>query len=837
MTMNEAARIHFAEALTMRLKQAGLSQAELARRLRTEGFGRVGEPRVSEWCRGRALPRDELMILAIESLLSSGPGDLPSGQLAVLYRAAREAPRPEASVPQVPRELPARTAEFTGRKNDLEALTGFLEASADRPTVAVINIDGPGGIGKSALAVEAAWTVTDRFPDGQIYVDLQGSTPGQPPLSPLRALWRVLRSVGVAPSELPEDLQEGSARLRSLTADRRLLLLLDNIRDATQVRHLLLGGSASAIILTSRAKLSFLDGVTALPLTTLDETDAVQLLSRLVGAHRTRAETDAARELVRACGLTPLAIQIAGRRLRARPSWTIDFLLGQLANAQARLNRLRFGDRDLRASLELSYQALVSEQPDAARAFRLVAVLDGPDLPLPIVAALLHQPLEEVEQILEELVDQNLLTSPRPAHYGLHDMLRLLARELLATEAATVRHAAMAAALHTYLVFACDACALLHPASWRLTELRKTIPTGDGTFRDRAHALGWLEAERDNLIAAIEQAAAHPDFTSVAAQLCSALLTFFDMRGHWQDWISVNETILAAARRDGLVAAEAAALADLGTARFRRAEFDESTTLLRDGLALAEQSGLVQVQAACLNGLGAVSMRRGQFDPALSYQNRHLHLTRLAGGPVNQASALTNLGLVHHHLGHIEEAIACYTEGLTILRQQHYRHGQGELLSNLGEAHLQLGRPRQALDCALSSLQVFESLDDRRGQAETQRQIGAIQLQLRQPDHALDYLTRSLALCQELTNGHGEAMTLRDIGTAFQATGHPEQARQHWTQALSLMERLGLPDASQVRELLGATHEPKLMSAAGEEGPIDAPRPNADDLPPAKPGG
>jgi len=240
--VDRSAREQFASRLRAVLAEAGLSQATVARRLRSAGFERVGEPRVSEWCHGRALPRDEAVVLAVESLVAAAGVAMPDGELVAMYWAARGQPPSGSAGPPVPRELPPRLPEFTGRRDELARLTALLDALAAGGAVVISAIDGLGGVGKSALAVEAAWSLADRFPDGQVYLDLQGSTPGLAPLTPQQALGRILRSLGVEPRDLPVDLQEGAARLRSLTAGRRLLMLLDNARDADQIRLLLPGG-------------------------------------------------------------------------------------------------------------------------------------------------------------------------------------------------------------------------------------------------------------------------------------------------------------------------------------------------------------------------------------------------------------------------------------------------------------------------------------------------------------------------------------------------------------------------------------------------------------------
>jgi hypothetical protein len=309
------------------------------------------------------------------------PGDPDAPVRSQLVTATSAAGRDDLAwpTPRQPRQLPGRLAEFTGRQDELARLPALL--GAVRPAVAITAIDGLGGIGKSALAVEAAWRLAERFPDGQLYLDLHGSTLGLEPLDPLHALSCLLRSLGVAPSAVPTEVEEAAALFRTLTSRRRLLVVLDNARDAAQVRPLLPGHPGCAAIITSRDTLAFLEGATRLPVDVLPEAEALELLGRLAGADRLQAESDAATRLVRLCGRLPLALQITGRRLATRPEWSLADYATRLADAHQRLDQFRFGDRAVRGSFELSYQLLHDRDPRAARALRLLSLPDARTFP------------------------------------------------------------------------------------------------------------------------------------------------------------------------------------------------------------------------------------------------------------------------------------------------------------------------------------------------------------------------------------------------------------------------------------------------------------------------
>jgi hypothetical protein len=299
--------------------------------------------------------------------------------------------------------------------------------------VAISAIQGIGGVGKSALAIHAAHQSAGLFPDGQLYVDLQGATPGLTPLGPHDALGRMLRSLGLGPAEIPADADEAAARFRTLTADRRLLVVLDNAHDARLVRPLLPAGPGCAALVTSRQALSSLDGARLLELGLLSHQQAVELLARIAGSERVGAEPCAAAEVVRCCGLLPLAIQIAGARLASRPNWSVSELASRLADPAGRLDELAVGDLAVRASFQVSLDAL-QRSPDpvdrqAAAAFGPLGLSDDAEFGVESAARLLNRPRPATQMLLERLVDARMLETPGLHRYRFHELLRLCARE------------------------------------------------------------------------------------------------------------------------------------------------------------------------------------------------------------------------------------------------------------------------------------------------------------------------------------------------------------------------------------------------------------------------
>ncbi len=428
-------------------------------------------------------------------------------------------------------------------------------------------------MGKTALAIHAAHQLTERFPDGQLYVNLHGATAGLQPLQPLEVLGRFLRSLGIEAALVPADLEEASAAFRSLVAGRRLLVMLDNAADAAQVALLLPASPGCGVLVTSRRVLSALAGARHLLLDVLPAAEAVELLGRLAGHARVATEPGAAAEVARGCGYLPLALRIAGARLAARPGWPVQALAGRLADAQRRLDELQLAEVGVRASFQVSYHQL-SGSPDpleraAAEAFGLLGVPDGLELSLPVAARLLDQPadaaervLEQLyERVLEQLVDGQLLETPGPGRYRLHDLLRLYARELASQHhPEPVRAAALTRALRFYVASAWQTLAVLRPGDYRLARAGERWRKGGLEFAGQQAALSWLEAERANLLAAVRQAVATPGVPAeIGMQLAQALFGFFWVHSHRGDWVQANQIALEVACQAGDLAAQAQA--------------------------------------------------------------------------------------------------------------------------------------------------------------------------------------------------------------------------------------------------------------------------------------
>ncbi|MEV4361069.1 BTAD domain-containing putative transcriptional regulator [Nonomuraea sp. NPDC049625] len=446
-------------------------------------------------------------------------GDLPGDREQVAV----------AHVP-VPAELPAKVATFTGRHHQAQALLDSLRDG--RATVAAIS--GPGGIGKSALALHVAHRLAAGFPDGQLYLDLNGSTSDVPPLEPAQALRRLLRSLGVVPAAVSAEPGEAARLLRSLTAGRRMLFLLDNVRDVAQVRDLLPGGAGCRVLLTSRRLLADLDGAEHVQLDVFSPEESYELLERLVGGARLAAEPQAAAQVVRHCGGLPLAVHIAATRLVSRPAWPISVLADRLAAQHRRMNELSAGDRAIRATFTTSYQQLQTERHGAAatRVFDLLGLFDGADLGTDTVAALAGLPAERAWELLELLADVRLLQTHEPGRYRMHHLARLFARERAAARGPDALQA-VRRVLHHFLATARRAVRLLNPhPEWPVAVAPLAAVHAGSQLAGPRAAREWADAEAPNLVAVVRQAAESGD-DGLTIGLASSFSHLMLDRGRW----------------------------------------------------------------------------------------------------------------------------------------------------------------------------------------------------------------------------------------------------------------------------------------------------------------
>jgi DNA-binding SARP family transcriptional activator len=687
----------------------------------------------------------------------------PSSVTPRLGPVLAEAGRPR-SVP-VPAELPADVADFTGRADQVKHLCDVLSSGSaddDPGVVRIALVAGSGGLGKTSLAVHAAHRVRASFPDGQLYVDLFGATPN--PLPTADVLARFLRDLGVDGREIPVDEDERAARYRSVLAGRRILIVLDNARDAAQVRPLLPGTASCAVLITTRSRMPDLASTRLLDLNVLDDDEALALFAKIVGDERAAAEPEATAELLLACAGLPLAIRICAARLTTRSGWTIRAMANRLRDEHRRLDELRAGDLAVRASFQVSFASLsAGAQADGvapADAFRLLGLWQGPSISSAAAAALLGTPEYLAEDALEALVDAHLLESTSPGRYKFHDLLRVYSSErAVADLSAQARDAAVGRLLRWYLHTADAAAAAVSPSR------RYTMPleVSDGdvpplAFPAAEEALAWYDSERLNVLAATHQAAASGRH-DVAWRLPAPLFLVFNSRGNWADCIATHRIALDSARRVGNRQGEAWILNNLGFA------------------------------------LGATRDPEG-----IGHLETSLTIRREISDRMGEAQAAANLADTYQRLGRAKEALELYQRALSLDHDVGNRYGEGVDLVNLGSTLLDLDRAEEGASYLLQARDIFAEVGYMDGTGYALHILGRCYLALRRDAEALDYLRQALDSHRATGNRRRQAATLRSLGAAQARTGHRAEARESWAQAAAVFEDLGdSAEAAEVR--------------------------------------
>jgi DNA-binding SARP family transcriptional activator/Tfp pilus assembly protein PilF len=757
---------------------------------------------------------------------------------------------PPAGGVAVPRELPAGVAYFTGRTSELAALSRLLGDAGDQMpgTVVISAIGGTAGVGKTALAVHWAHQAAERFPDGQLYVNLRGYDPAQP-VTAADALAGFLGSLGVAGQDIPAEEADRAARYRSLLAGRRMLVVLDNAGSAEQVRPLLPGDPVCAVVVTSRDALTGLvarDGARRLDLGLLRLQDAVALLRALIGA-RVDADPTAAALLASQCSRLPLALRVAAELAAARPTAPLAELVGELADRQRRLDLLDAGGDPrsaVRTVFSWSYRHL---DTDAARAFRLLGLHPGSDLDPYAAAALAGVTLERACHLLGQLAQAHLIQPALPDRYGMHDLLRAYACELaVAQDAEDEPRAALTRLFDHYLHTAGFAMGTLFPAEARRRPRLPPSATSAVPVTEPATARAWLAAEQENLVAAVVHAAEH-GWPSHAFQMAATLFRYLDLAGQYSAAITVHSHARRAASRAGDRAAEAEALTNLGTIEWHQGRLSHAAQHYQQALIAfrecadrggqartlhnlggvdmlqgrfrqaADQVGQAMVlfretgdragEARSLQNLGFVELRRGCYKEAAGHLRRALDLFRETGEPAGEAHALANLGLLDLEQGRFQEAAGHLRHALGLFGETSNRVGQAHVLGYLGLLDLRQGHRQRAASRLQQSLALFRETGELPGEAEALNGLGDVFLADGRASGAFDQHRAALRLATTIDDKYEQGRAHDGLGHAYQATGDPDHARHHWQEALALYTELDVPEAEQVRARLIAKGE------------------------------
>ncbi|WP_310724098.1 BTAD domain-containing putative transcriptional regulator [Streptomyces sp. N2A] len=737
--------------------------------------------------------------------------------------------------PAGPRNLPRHTT-LVGRRTELRRLCAAIDDAAGAPgpgpgaVIALEAISGMAGVGKTAVAVAAAERLGERFPDAQLYLDLRTHAHVHEPLNAGAALAQLLRQLGTAPDAVPGEIEERSALWRTLMAQKRAVVILDDAGDTDQVRPLLPDrGSSSLVIITSRRHLAGLPGAHWLALDVLPPDDATALFRKFAGEERTHDDA-AVHHVVRLCGYLPLAIEIAANRFNARPSWTLSTLRELLSRGPGRISELRDGYSEIARAFEMSYQTLTAPQQII---FRRLALHLGSEFGPHAAAALVDLPLPETERLLETLLHCHLLQEPTPHRYRFHDLLAEYARMLAFSEdTEEQRGASLRRLVDFYLRAADSADRLLYPRRLRLPppEPHSALPPLP-SLKNAEAAKDWLTTERANLLATERHARTHGP-SDRAAILSHVLAGFLDAECHWTDtdrmqrravehWEGVGDrhamclALLdlsgthantsrypqaeAAARRAldlartvGAPEAEAEALRGLGILQWHLGRNHEALSLHQETLGIHLRSGDTWARARCENNIAIALLFLGEHQDALQHFTHAIHNFRLAGDERNAGKCINNLGDLHMRTGNLEGARNSYEEALTIALTFGSLADQVTAQTNLAGLLLMSDDAHDltsGLDMYQECLFTFCRLGDRRNEANALIGIGIGHHRLGRYPEAAGHHTRALELARDIGAAHEEAHALHRLGVAEAALGNLGEAAGHLEMSLALADR------------------------------------------------
>lgn len=772
------------ELLRQFRSDAGLTQEQLAERsglsveaIRTLEIGRRRHPRA----------------LTVSRLAEALDLTLPDRD-----RLAQAARKPAAD--DDAHDLPAGVSDFVGREESVRRLTGLLTRTSGPagPTSVVISaVTGMGGIGKTTLALHVGHLTAAEFADGRLYVNLRGATE---PIAPIHALGTLLRTLGVPPQEIPDDLEVAAARYRTVIAGRRILVVLDDAADADQVAPLIPGTPGSAAVVTSRRLLDGLAGAEHLRLDVLTDSEGLRLLSEVIGASRVDAEPVAALEVVHGCGNLPLAIRIAGTRLAAdRP---VRELAARLADESTRLGELADDETGVRASIALSIHDLAAVPDDrpAAAAFPVLALLDAGDFPLRAAAAALELPLDDTEAILDRLVDVHLLEVPALHRYRLHDLVRAVGRE---GASAADERVVWERVVDCYLAMI-----------WRADELDQEGPLS-ATWKDASWAAGardlddleeiidWLDVERATIVQLVRRAArGTAEDRRTAVRIAIGMNVFGPARKRWLEWRDINRTAadLVDARSDPV----AAALVnfDLGLAYGELDDFSAAADRLSQAVDAAREIGNVSFLASGLVNLAHMLERAGRASDGFRFVEEALTLVERDGEAEGCSPwAYLTLGMLHGKSGEAARQAAAFEQAISVARDRHPAV-LARVLISAGSSFRECGQPAKAVPVLVEGLDILREHDTRGSEGEALDELATAFYELARYRQAVDTYLAGLDIAVEHEHWDREARIRTGLGRAYTELGQPADAREQWQLAEDILTTHGMPTAHEVRALL-----------------------------------
>jgi tetratricopeptide (TPR) repeat protein len=686
--------------------------------------------------------------------------------------------------------LPPDIRDFTGRADQVDQVTRLIAASAATAQTAlpIVCLSGQAGIGKTTLAIHIAHKIGEEFPDGQVYTNLHGADAR--PQDPADVLAGFLRELGVDGTDIPEGIDERARMYRALLAGQRVLVVLDNAADEAQVRPLLPGSPGCAVLVTSRSLMSALAGTCSVSLNVMPPDQAAELLYAIIGADRAGAEPEAIAEIGKLCGHLPLALRIAGARLLSRPAWKISWFAARLRDESRRLDLLKAGDLEVRASFSLSYNGRDTAEQ---LAFRMLGILSA-DFAAWNLAALLRTHADEAEQLLEQLADAVLVDilgvdATGLIRYRLHDLLRDFAREQLsATEDQDAQRDSLARLADEYIGAAQLASALVHPDSQDSTaQTGQQLLAGEVV---RGDAWGWMTAERGNLVTLVEQVHA-AGLWDRAWRLAEMLPALFDWRADWRSWERTHQLALDAARRQADAKAEARILRSLGALYRELGRYDESVSLLTQAAGIFADHTDRRQWAAAMRNLGDAYRYQGRLTAAIDAFSAGLAVFREAADTKSEAGALNGLADAYRGLSRWDESDSAFRACISIYRNLNDRLEEARAKIRYSLVFRDQCLSERAIPLIAEGLQVARQLGDRRWEARAMRQLALVQRNDGDTATAITTLADCLSIFRELEDRRGAAVVLRNRGDAHRHAGDFHDAADDLSGALDSFEAIG----------------------------------------------
>jgi DNA-binding SARP family transcriptional activator len=754
-----------------------------------------------------SLYRDTRSLLIEEQGAEPGPV-LSDLHQRILARDPQLAVKPASQRPgrgTRPDTLPPQTAPFVGRSAELSLLTGD-EGRAPR----VVVIEGMPGVGKTALAVQAARQAAGQYPDGTLYLSLQSHEPGSPQLDPAEALHRLLRMLSVPAAQIPENIGERTALWRAQLSRRQAIVVLDDAARPDQIRPLLPVAGQCLVLITTRRRLPDFGRARTLTLDVLSTDDAITLFRLIAGADRAQ-DTGQVTEAVRLCGHLPLAIALIASRVAQDRPLGLTGLIEELSQSPAQLGGTGAATPEVIAAFDLSYRAL---EPDHQRLFRRLGISPCAYVSLHAAAALADSTLPEAEKALATLLDHHLLARAPDGQFHFHDLIRRYAAVCAARDDPQAeQRQAVSRLLDYYLYTADQADQVLHPFRRRTPTAVTHRPAVSPILGTDEDAGGWLDSEWRNILQAAQYAGRH-EWKQKCADLTHVLADFVEIRAYWDEAIAAHTMALQACRDLDDPARTARACMELSTVSQLAGRHEVTLPLAEEAAAIYRSLADWAGEADALDQIGIAHQRATRSREALAYFHEARLLYQEAADQRGLAATLSHSGIACWHLGRYPEAKAHLQDALSVYRTIGDRRGEAKTLNNLGRIHLHCGYHRDSLEAFQESLRIFIETGGAQTQAVLYHNIGIVHHHKGEFEEGLAACRRALAIYRDIGDLPDEADVLNDMGTIYQSASCPDEALIYHQKAQLIAEKIG----NQSQQLIALRRIADIYRGSGQHG-------------------